>query len=458
MKEILTRALTIANNILSHDEILIVTHIDADGICSGSIAYESLERIGKTPKIMFVKQLDEITIEKIKNENMFVWFTDLGSGCIEKLTGLDFVISDHHTPSCKHTLQLNPIEFGYDGTIALSGSGATYLVASFIKDKKRSLFDFERSNLDLAQLAVVGSIGDMQDQRFGKLVGINRVILNEAVSKGFIMIQKDLRFFGKQTRPIAKMLEFNTTPIIPGLSCSESGSLEFITSLNIDPWVRWIDLDATSKRKIVSALVRRCMEANLDYETILKLVGECYILTNQPEGTERRDAAEYSTLLNATARHGKPLLGLRVCLGDEEAFKKARNLLRVHRKQLSQGIRLVDEIGIEELENLQYFNAGNEISDTVIGIIAGLVLYKFNVNKPIIAFAETDGGIKVSARANYELVEIGLNLAEAMKIAARLVGGIGGGHSVAAGAKIPEGTEGKFLEILDGIIGEQLKR
>ena len=61
-----------------------------------------------------------------------------------------------------------------------------------------------------------------------------------------------------------------------------------------------------------------------------------------------------------------------------------------------EGLKLVDEIGITELEHIQYFHAGNEILDTVVGIVAGICFPKANLNKPIIAFAYTDDGIKVS--------------------------------------------------------------
>ena len=118
---------------------------------------------------------------------------------------------------------------------------------------------------------------------------------------------------------------------------------------------------------------------------------------------------------------------------------------------------LVDEIGIIELENIQYFHAGNEILDTIVGIVAGMCFSKANLNKPIVAFAYTEDGVKVSARATQRLVERGVHLARAIKIASEKVGGSGGGHSIAAGATIPKGTEDEFLKELDRIIGQQLK-
>ncbi len=457
MKQLLTRASELANSILKQDEVLIVTHIDADGITSGAIAYQSLLRVGIETDVIFVKQLDQRTLDKIKDENKFVWFTDLGSGQINELNGVDFIITDHHVPSAYHRMQLNPHEFGYDGTIEISGSVATFLVAKFVKKRAGNLLDYEEANVDLSTLAIVGAVGDLQDSKFCKLVGINRGVALNAQKIGCINIIRDLRFFGKQTRPIAKMLEYNTDPIIPGLTGNERGVLEFLSNLNVNPWKRWIELPFEDKRKIVSGIVKACINLHLPYDSILRIVGECYLLCNEEDGTEKKDANEFSTLLNATARHGEAEVGLKVCLGDEDAFRHARYLLQNHRRILSYGVRLVDEIGIEELEHIQYFHAQDEIPDTVVGIVAGMCFYKANVKKPIIAFAESDSGIKVSARATYELVECGVHLAKAIKKAAELVGGSGGGHSVAAGALIPEGKERDFLKILDNIIGEQIK-
>lgn len=453
----LNRASAIAAKIASQEEVLIVTHIDADGITSGAIAHISLERQGIENRLKFVKQLDEAEIEKIKDENVFVWFTDLGSGQLEFLDGIEFVITDHHVPQRSHPMQLNPHDFGYDGTVELSGSGATYLVSKFLR-RSENLLDYVNGGNNLLPLAIVGAVGDLQDSRWGKLQGINRSIAKEGMMLGDLDIVRDLRFFGKQTRPVAKMLEYNSDPFIPGLTGNERGVLEFLSNLEVEPWMRWIDLGMEERKRIVSAIVNLAMEYKLPYTSILRIVGESYILLQEPEGTEKRDAMEFSTLLNATARYGEADVGLGVCLGDERAYRRARTLLQNHRRNLSNGIRFVDENGIEEMRYLRFFHAGSNIPDTIVGIVAGMCFHKGDRDKPIVAFAESDKGIKVSARATYRLVERGIHLAKALRRAAEAVGGAGGGHSVAAGATIPEGKEKEFLKILDEIIGKQLQK
>ncbi len=261
----------------------------------------------------------------------------------------------------------------------------------------------------------------------------------------------------KRNGRVAAVLEYNTDPIIPGITGSERGTLEFLSSIDVEAWKRWIDLTVEEKKRVVSGLVNIAMEYHLPYTSIFRMVGDTYILLHNPEGTELRDAMEFSTLLNATARYGEAMVGLKVCLGDEDAMRRAKTLLQNHRRNLSEGVRFVNENGIEELKHIRYFHAGKNIPDTIVGIVAGMCFHKGDTSKPIIAFAESDDGIKVSARASYRLVERGLHLARALKKAAERVGGVGGGHSVAAGATIPSGEEEKFLKILDEIVGEQFK-
>src|SRR5438309_903054 len=118
----------------------------------------------------------------------------------------------------------------------------------------------------------------------------------------------------------------------------------------------------------------------------------------------------------------------------------------------------IEEAGITQMEAVQYFHAADRIRDTVVGIAASMVLNREGASKdlPIIAFAQAEDGIKVSARTTRELVARGLDLAAVMQTASLAVGGQGGGHHGAAGATIPPGTEEKFLEVANRLVREQL--
>ncbi|MEA3165790.1 MAG: single-stranded-DNA-specific exonuclease, partial [Thermoplasmata archaeon] len=75
----------------------------------------------------------------------------------------------------------------------------------------------------------------------------------------------------------------------------------------------------------------------------------------------------------------------------------------------------------------------------------------------LLGFAWTpDGKTKVSSRSPYELQARGIDLASALRTAAELFGGQGGGHKGAAGATIPRGCEGAFVDEVDRLVGMQI--
>ncbi|SEH17489.1 RecJ-like exonuclease [Natronorubrum sediminis] len=507
------RAVACANRLLEADSVLLASHIDADGLTSAAVAAQALERAEIPFETVFEKQLDEAAIARVAaTEYDTVLFTDFGSGQLdvigehEDAGAFTPVIADHHQPADRDTeFHLNPLLFGINGASELSGAGASYVLARALADVSSTTAtdggtkpaetattatNPRADNRDLAALAVVGAVGDMQASG-GELHGANAKIVEEGVDAGVLETGTDLALYGKQTRPLPKLLEYATDVQIPGISNSERGALRFLDELDLElkrdgEWRRWSGLSSDEKQTIASALVQRAVSKGVPASKIDQLVGTAYVLPEEPVGTELRDASEFSTLLNATARYERADVGLGVCLGDRDgALERARKLLRDHRRNLSNGIDLVTEKGVTHEDNLQWFDAGDEIRETIVGIVAGMAMGNQGISrsKPILAFAEksanprsagksadaqaadqsgeatteNDGGkLKVSARGTHALVRQGLDLSVVVGEAARAVGGDGGGHDVAAGATVPKGDEMEFLERADEIVGEQL--
>ena len=458
MHSLLKRAEELAEIIRHSDEIHIVTHIDADGITAGAIAIATLQRLGKEYSIECVKQLDGNVFNRIKDENHeLVWFTDLGSNISTEHHEIPKVISDHH--SCPENsdlpFHLNPHLFGYDGTYDISGAGVTYLVSKQLNSK----------NIDLSSLAVVGACGDLQDRKLCRLSGLNTHIVEDGKKAGVVEKRMDIRYFGRETRPLHKLLQYSNDPFIPGLSGREDACISFLQELGIrlkdgDHWRRWIDLTRDEQRKILSEIAWMLFDHGFSHQTVRRIIGEVYVLTNEMEGTELHDAKEFATLLNSTARYGKHEVGLSICLGDRsEYLKKARSLLQGHRHNLVEGLQIAREEKIERRNFLQFFHAGEGIRDTIVGIVTNMMLNSEDVDSslPLIGFANTDNGdVKVSARTTQDLVDKGVDLSSALRKAAQAFNGVGGGHKIAAGATIPRGKEEDFLEILEREIKNQL--
>ncbi len=462
----------LSEEVLKRKEVLVVTHIDADGITAGSIASSSLTQAGIDHDVLFVKSLDDDAVGRILERSPeFVWFTDIGAGSYDLISDMSGIITDHHVPSesfvgggrgrllpriqAEGPNMLNPHLYGLDGSLDVSGAGVTYVLAK----------EMNSENVRLSSLAIVGAVGDMQDRNHRRLIGSNRTILKDAVEDGSVRIDKDIRYFGRVTRPMPRLLKYSTDPLLPGLNGNHSACVRFLEEIGIPPkaedeWRCWSDLTSSEKQSVVSALVTLLLESGLGHEHIERIVGECYTLVREKERSVLRDAKEFATLLNSCGRYDKAHIGMEICLGDrEESLDKALSLLRTHREYLVESLAVAADMGIIELDHLQYFHGGTRIKDTVIGITAGILMSSPEIDKsrPLFAFAHSDEGVKVSARATDSHVSRGLDLSVVMREAAETMGGAGGGHNIAAGATIPFNKEEEFLELAQKMIVDQMR-
>ncbi|MBN2127505.1 MAG: DHH family phosphoesterase [Candidatus Diapherotrites archaeon] len=458
-KEMLEKAEEIALELMKRDDFVVIHHNDADGITAGAIAFKMLEREKKQVKAKWVKQLYKETIQEIKGLGKNYVFVDFGSGQLDELkkefNEENFFIFDHHQPlKTEHEFHFNPLLFGVDGGKELSGSGTVFLIALALNEK----------NVDLSPLAIIGAVGDMQDFK-GKLIGVNEVILNKSIEAGLMLKEIDLRLYGRITRPLVQFLMYSSNPILPQLTASEEKCFEFLKEKGFalkkgDKWRTYSDLSEKEKKELTTELIIHLTNFGEPEWKVKELIGEVYTLLNESKNLPTRDAKEFSTMLNACGRHGSAEIGLQVCLGDrEEFFDKAMDLLAIHRRELSEGIRFVQEKGISEEKEFYFFDAEEKISETIVGIVAGM-LYGSGIiesNKPIIAFARNEKNeIKVSGRGTMDLIRKGLNLGKAFKEISHLIQGEGGGHNIAAGMKFPQEFKEKFMKLMNEKIEEQM--
>ncbi|MCQ2079158.1 MAG: DHH family phosphoesterase [archaeon] len=452
-----------AAQIVSARRITVITHIDADGITSGAIASETLSRLGKEFTVHFEKKITDEVIERVNSDDAdLVWICDLGSAYMSQFTRIGLVVTDHHVPDsnwrtgqsllsafgCSH--QLNPHLYGVDGSYEVCGAGMTYLLSKTIDPR----------NQDLAYIAVIGAIGDLQDLQNSRLVSWNRLILDDAVEAGDVEVSFGLRYFGRGTRPLVQFLQYGE-PAIPGITGDMNVCLALLESFGIsavDSNGRkryWCDLEESERMVVTDELVTNA-GSDADRETLL---GEVYTITRYPVRSGLGDAKEFATTLNSCGRYGDDATGPRIRRGGRSALKDAENKRRDHRRNISSALNYVKENSLlMRGSHVQYFIDGSAIKETVVGIVANMLLNSEDVDPdmPIIAFAEADDGIKVSARASKRLIDRGLDLSRIMTEAAASVGGLGGGHSVAAGATIPEGKEMVFLDRVEALVKDCL--
>jgi len=449
--------------------IHVASHYDADGLAAAGVMGKCLARLGARFRLRVERWLDENVIDGIATagKTALTIFTDFGSGDLnllsEGLPNRRVIILDHHQPvgeTSSTFIHVNPHLHGIDGSRDLSGAGVAYLVAKAL----------DKNNVDLACVATVGALGDIQD-KYGKrgLGGINETIVEDAVKSGLLKLETDLFFFGRETRPIHKALAYTTNPFIPGISGEEDASYAFlvkrvgITPKSKDKWLALRDLSQKEKKKLFSALADHLASKGLPSDIAIKLIGNVYTLTQEEPWTPLRDAREFAVLLNATGRMEKPSLGVAVCMGDRSAaLEQANTVLVEYRRTITKSLNWLNEKQgrIEELNSIYVVRGENFIHENIIGTVSSILSTSLPKHeKPIIAYSAASGEdlIKVSARTLVTLTDRGLNLGEILRIAAEKHSGKGGGHDIAAGAQVPIKNINSFVELVDELVGKQLE-
>jgi RecJ-like exonuclease len=443
----------------------VFSHLDADGVAAAGIIGKALLRLDARFRIRITQWIEEKIFEVLSDKPQLIVFSDLGSGYAdllgEKLKDFKMVILDHHQVVGKcsdNVVHVNPHLHGIDGARDISGAGVAYFVAKAI----------DEANVDSAPVAVVGALGDMQDKYDQRMLGgLNERIVQDAVNEGSLTVEKDLIFFGRETRPIHRMLANTTTPFVPGISGEEGNSLAFLKNLNIEPkngekWRALRDLSDEEKKRLCTALADYMLSRGLRFD-VGDLIGHVYVLNREEPWTPLRDAREFAVLLNATGRMDRSSLGVTVCMSDRgSAFEEATKVLEEYRRNINKYLGWVMEKPerMREMENIYVVYGENFINDKIVGAISSILSGGLpNPEKPLIAYAnvQDQGLAKISARTVDAIVARGVNLGGIMQVAAEKCEGKGGGHNVAAGAQVPLEKIGTFIGIVNDLVGQRLK-
>ncbi|MBI4360232.1 DHH family phosphoesterase [Candidatus Micrarchaeota archaeon] len=438
---------------LAFQDPLIVHHLDCDGLTSAALAKKAFQLKGKNAPTLMLKKLDDASAKSIPPDKELV-FTDLGAGQLELVEGMSNpkkVVIDHHPPSKDSDIErINCHDFEFDGAVdACSASTAWYC--------------FRHTGLS-AQLGIVGAVGDMQDQN--GFQGLNQRMFQEAVNQGQVLHTNDLKLFGKVTRSLVSFLTYCTEPVLPGLTGDDKACAVFLKNEGVPTYrdgktLSYYGLNVFERKKLASALIQYAYAQGVEEKLIRQMVGDVYVFPFEPEGSERKEAYEFSTLLNACGRHDAPQIGIGACLGQDGALQQAQDLLKKHRLAVRQGIEFAKKNAVDA-GAFYLIDGRGTISDTIIGVVCGAYFSSGLVQrtKPVIGLSvDEQGALKASGRGSKDLCTQGLDLGEAMKKAAEDVQGFGGGHAVAAGASLdatPENVK-TFLKKIKQVVEVQLQ-
>lgn len=406
--------------------IRVISHFDTDGITSAAIMSRTLQRWNKKFSLNIVKNLEGDFIASLPENNILI-FVDLASGSLDYLKNkkCPVIIFDHHEiaqeiPS--NVLMINPLTTKEE---VISGAGVCYLFAKTISAK----------NKDLANLAIIGMVGDMFEKNLGKFY-------DSVLTESEAVIKKGLLIY-PATRSIDKALEYSSNPYIPGVSGSYKGVMELLKEANIQKvngkYKSLYELSDEEMSALITAVTLRRIN-----EKDTNIIGNIYMVKffNRLE-----DARELSALINSCSRMDSPHTALGLCLGNKSSKEDAEKIYIKYKQHLIAGLKYVNENEKISGKNYTIFNAKDNIKDTIIGTITSIISHSstYQEGTIVIGLAYNEDKIKVSARL---AGKNGRNVREVLHKIVVPLGGEVGGHPNAAGCLISRDHEALFISEL----------
>jgi single-stranded-DNA-specific exonuclease len=368
----------ISNLIKSQKSISITTHIDCDGLTSGSIITKALIRAGAKCTLRTSKEFSSKVIESLKKDSRdFHIITDLAGGFGEELDqnlGENWIVLDHHQIPEKeydNPRVINAWKFDIDGGLEICAGGMAYL-ASMAMDSKNS---------DLSALAVVAALGDRQDQGERKsFTGKNYEIATTAKNSGLLDIDLDLLLVGRETRPLPDALAFTSQPFIEGLTWNRDVCLSLLNSsgIQLKDGGRWrvpAELTEDEKKLVIEGITKFTSGKNAT-DIMTELIGYTYTFPQEDNRSFLRDGREFSTMLNSCGRISKSGVGMAVCMGDRnKILREGETILAEYRKLIREYMNILtnERWRISESENCVMVNGEGVVPETMTGTISSLM-------------------------------------------------------------------------------------
>lgn len=435
MRDLLVKTIKDLDESSKKKPIKVISHFDADGITSAAIFSRALYRWHKPFSLEIVKSLDENFISNLSENNTLV-FLDLASGSLDYLSqkNTQVFIFDHHEISQKipeNVKMVNPLISDHE---SCSGAAVAYLAAKTISE----------SNKDLANLAVIGMVGDQFTDNIGKAY-------DQIIKDAEITIKKGLLLY-PSTRPLDKTLEYSTSLYIPGVTGSFKGVLELLKDAGIEKKNNSFKSLAELTEEEMSRLITSIMLRGMGQVDLSSSIGNLFITKffNHME-----DVRELSALINACSRMGRPEAALGFCLGNKQAKKDAERIYLEYKQSIANALKFIEENPKIEGKNYTIINAKDKIKDTIIGTAASIMSYSplYPEGTVIIAMAYDQDRIKISARLAGKK---GRNVRELLSAILTPMSGEVGGHPNAAGGLIPKDREQEVIDQLKNTLEVEL--
>ncbi|MFX1516506.1 MAG: DHH family phosphoesterase [Promethearchaeota archaeon] len=438
-------------NVNNNLPIYIFSHLDADGLTAASILASALSRERFNFQVRILDRLEYQTLKTLKDtlpRGSTVIFSDIGTGVADAFLqwkeSHEIFILDHHLPTSNIKLSgnfhiLNPHFYSIDGTSEISGAGIAYFVSIQINERNRKL----------APLALIGALGDRQDQgEQSSVIGLNKLIVEDAKRLRLVSDAVSVWFFDR-TRSIISILR-NTEFL------RFENELEvrlFLDGIDImykkeDGLRSFYDLNEEECRRLASELI---VQYGVDPKEIYK---KDYQLIKE-QISFLKDARVFASNLNACGRIQQPDVGISLCLGDRQtALRDLQLIKKEYSKRIAENMSWANE-NLQELEAIHLLDGKESIDERMIGTIVSMLSTRKDINpKPLLGYTQTQSGkIKVSMRLP-PFQDLQIDLSRLLHQVVKEVEPQSevGGHAVAAGAVISKSFLPDFIDRVNQLL------
>lgn len=441
---------------LSRDiRIKINTHTDPDGVAAGNILARCFNYYDVPFHISFGGPPNSEDIEKLREQDYDLYaFLDQGTGQFKLIeeylleADREVLILDHHPGEIENRPKLaflNPHSFGLNGAKDVSASGVVYSVVEKIDKKFKPL----------SEMVLIGALGDRQDLISG-FTGVNEDLVKRAIDEDLLIAREGLKLNGR-TSPAVECLRLSVRPFLPGLSGEEKASRELIEDVGLDPNKILEEFDSEDEKKLKDEILNR-IEITSNKDLKHSLWGTIYT-PQVRQAVGPKNVHEYVTMLDACEKLGKIGVGFSALLGDENSREEALKTLHEYQKKIIEIMNwlLSNKERIKSTPQMRYVDVEDKLESNMIGEVLSIAIESglVKTDRPILGLTKSgEDKLKVSARATPEYATSGANIGEVLKKVSEELEGRGGGHDVAAAARLPLERKDEFLKKVGHLIKE----
>ncbi|MBW3583389.1 MAG: DHH family phosphoesterase [Euryarchaeota archaeon] len=428
--------------------VVVLADADTDGIAGASVIARALHRTGRRFTVRLSRRRDAAFFDELFARPPALLITcDLGAAEIERFQSarVPTIVLDHHEPQKDGTgtslVHINPHLEGEDGSKGASGAAVAWVFARTWLERHGLPAD------DLVPAALVGAEGDRYHGG-GEERGLHTRLKHHAGA------ERDDGPVGWQEPPIlregplAEALAMGIDPYLVRFS-GDPGAVRAALEEQGVPHDRPVAaLSHPERRRLGTFLTFELLSQGADPSHIPRLLTPAPVL---PDGTPVGRLAE---TVDAACRQGHATEALSALLGGPPEMERIHLYLGRYEEAIRAGLA-----GAPELSALPTTGPALVLrldEGPYSGPVADRVNAWLDVGpRPVVCHGPTGARTKVSLRARTTPDGPHWRLDIAADGAARAVGGIGGGHKLAAGANVPSDQTEAFLERLGKALTEQ---